>query len=331
MITGGRPRLVVSCESWEMAEPLRISFGVIDRLDVVVAALAGERGHVGRGEGAGVFYLDDTAADGARELEAAARALDTGARYDDVMAALTSYAARCALDCAAWDLRCKQTGKSIWELTGVARGPVATFSTISLDAPERMAASAAARRDARLKLKIDATDPVGQVEAVRAARPDATLIADANQAFDIDQLRDIAPALAALGLEMLEQPLPAGRDEALEGYDSPLLLGADESCFTAHDLDAVAPRYGCVNVKLDKTGGLTEALRLQAEAHKRGLKTMVGCMVGTSLSTAPGMVIALNGASFVDLDGPILLARDRDGGVVYVDGVAEPPPPSFWG
>lgn len=326
----GRIELRIARETWRLAEPLRISFASIEAVDVLVAELhAGE--HVGRGEGVGVFYRSDNAEHGAAELALAGEALAAGVAYDAVFARLKSYAARTALDCAAWDLKCKQTGKSIWRLTGVSPGPIETFSTISLDSPENMAASARARQGRRLKLKIDANDPVRQVEAVRRARPDAILIADANQAFSFDQLKDVSPALARQDLRLLEQPLPAGADEALEGYRCEVTLAADESCFNVGDLDVAARRYDVINVKLDKTGGLTEALRLESETRRRGLKTMIGCMAGTSLSMAPGFVVARAGAAFVDLDGPVLLAEDRSGGATYAGEVVTPPARSFWG
>lgn len=326
----GRLNLRIARETWPLAEPLRISFASIEAADVIVAELHdGE--HVGRGEGIGVFYRDDNAECGLAELQRAAEAFSKGVAYADVFAQLKSYAARNALDCAAWDLKCKQAGCSIWEMTGVTPGPVETFSTISLDSPQNMAASARARRGSRLKLKIDATDPVGQVEAVRRARPDAILIADANQAFSFAQLQEVSPALARLGLGLLEQPLPAGADDALQGYRSAVPLAADESCFDTADLDVARRRYDVINVKLDKAGGLTEALRLERESRRLGLRTMVGCMVGTSLSMAPGFVVARAGVSFVDLDGPVLLAKDRSGGATYSGEVVTPPASSFWG
>ncbi|UPT62785.1 MAG: dipeptide epimerase [Hyphomonadaceae bacterium JAD_PAG50586_4] len=326
----GSVELRITHETWPLAEPLRIAFATIEAVDVVVAELYDGQ-HLGRGEGIGVFYRDDNAQRGVVELQGAAAALAAGQAYDAVFAQLKSYAARTAVDCAAWDLKCKQTKSSIWELTGVSPGRIETFSTISLDLPQNMAASARMRPGLRLKLKIDATNPVGQVEAVRRARPDAILIADANQAFSFAQLQDVAPALAQLGLALLEQPLASGADEALEGYRCAVPLAADESCFEISDLDLAARRYDVINVKLDKTGGLTEALRLERESRRRGLKTMVGCMAGTSLSMAPGFVVARAGVSFVDLDGPVLLAQDRSGGATYAGEVVTPPARSFWG
>ncbi len=326
----GRIELRYAREVWPLAEPLRISFASIEAVDVLVATLH-DGAHTGRGEGIGVFYRGDNAELGAAELDRAGAQFAAGVAYDKVFASLSSYAARNALDCAAWDLRCKQTGRTIWELTEIAPGPIETFSTISLDAPENMAASAKARPGVRLKLKIDASDPVGQVEAVRRVRPEAILIADANQAFSFEQLQEVAPALARLDLRLLEQPLPAGADEALEGYKSAVPLGADESCFDVSELDVAAQRYDVINVKLDKTGGLTDALWLERESRRRGLKTMVGCMAGTSLSMAPGFVVARAGVSFVDLDGPVLLREDRAGGATYAGEIVTPPTASFWG
>ena len=191
------------------------------------------------------------------------------------------------------------------------------------------AARAAARRPL-LKLKIGGADDIDRVEAVRAAAPKARLIVDANEALSFEDLRRLAPALASLRVKLLEQPLPAGEDQALEGYDSPAPLCADESIHTRGELDAVARRYAFVNIKLDKAGGLTEALALRAAAEGRGLEVMAGCMVGTSLAMAPALLIA-QGAAFVDLDGPLLLARDRTPGLTYLGSMIEPPTPALWG
>lgn len=322
--------LKAAFESWPLETPLIISFATLETIDVAYVEIAAG-GVVGRGEGCGVFYREDRPEAGVRELQAAADALAAGAPPEAVYRDLTASAARNAFDCALWDLGCKLSGRTIWEATGVGAGPIETFATVSLGAPDDMAAAARSRPERRLKLKIDGTDPVGQVAAVRAARPDAELIADANQAFSFDQLRAVAASLAALDLRMLEQPLPAGADEALLEFDSPVPLCADESCFTVEDLPAVAGRYAMVNVKLDKTGGLTGGLALQNAAHARGLKTMIGCMAGTSLSMAPGFVIACNGADIVDLDGPVLLAGDRENGARYEAGRVTIPGTEFWG
>jgi L-alanine-DL-glutamate epimerase-like enolase superfamily enzyme len=191
------------------------------------------------------------------------------------------------------------------------------------------AARAAARRP-MLKLKIGAEGDLDRVAAVRAAAPRTRLIVDANEALTFDGLARLAPELARLGVKLIEQPLKAGEDAALEGYNGPVPLCADESIHTRAELEACARRYQAVNIKLDKAGGLTEALALRAAAQARGLSVMVGCMVGTSLAMAPALLLA-QGAEFVDLDGPLLLARDRTPGLTYLGSMIEPPPPELWG
>ena len=206
-----------------------------------------------------------------------------------------------------------------------------TAFTVSLGTPEEMA-EAARRAPARpmLKLKLGGPGDLERVEAVRRAAPKTRLIVDANEALTFDELRTLAPELARLEVKLLEQPLPVGQDAALEGYDSPVPLCADEGLHSRAELADVARRYRAVNVKLDKTGGLTEALLLADAARAAGLTVMVGCMVATSLSMAPAM-IAAQGADVVDLDGPLLLARDRRPGLSYLGSMIEPPPPELWG
>jgi len=241
-------------------------------------------------------------------------------------------AARNALDVALWDLEAKRSGSSVWALAGIAEPhPVVTAYTLSVDTPERMAA--AAREEAHrplLKLKLTGAGDLERVRAVRAGAPQATLIVDANEAWTLDHLRDYAPALAALGVALIEQPLPAGQDAALAGLPRPVPLCADESCHTSADLAALAGRYDYVNIKLDKTGGLTEGLRLLHAARAQGFKIMVGCMIGSSLAMAPAMLLAQD-AEFVDLDAPLLLARDRQPGLRYEGSTVYPPKPNLWG
>jgi L-alanine-DL-glutamate epimerase-like enolase superfamily enzyme len=217
-------------------------------------------------------------------------------------------------------------------LTGRPRlDPVKTCYTLSLDTPEAMSRVAQKeRRRPFLKLKIGGVDDVDRVAAVRAAAPKTRLIVDANEALSFDDLTRLAPELARLGVMLIEQPLATGEDAALEGYASPVPLCADESLHTRAELAACARRYACVNIKLDKTGGLTEALALTAEARALGLEVMVGCMVGTSLAMAPAMIPA-QGAAFVDLDGPLLLAKDREPGLEYLGSLILPPRPALWG
>jgi L-alanine-DL-glutamate epimerase-like enolase superfamily enzyme len=217
-------------------------------------------------------------------------------------------------------------------MAGLARlDPVKTAYTLSLAAPEEMAEAArkAARRP-MLKLKIGRADDLDRVRAVREAAPRTRLIVDANEALSLDDLKRLAKEFARLEVQLIEQPLPAGEDEALEGYASPVPLCADESLHSRAELAACARRYQAVNIKLDKTGGLTEALALKAEAQAMGLEVMVGCMLATSLSMAPAIILA-QGLRFVDLDGPLLLARDREPGLAYVGSMIEPPSPQLWG
>jgi L-alanine-DL-glutamate epimerase-like enolase superfamily enzyme len=236
------------------------------------------------------------------------------------------------VDCALWDLECKRSGKSVWALTGITPAPVTTVFTIGLEpTPEAMAAKAAAAGNAPvLKIKLDGDRPFEKLAAIRAARPDARLVVDANQSWDFDLLRDVLPKCAALDLGMIEQPLPRGDDAILEGFDSPVPLCADESCLDSSELATAARRYSMINIKLDKTGGLTEALKLAREARSLGCGLMVGNMVGTSLGMAPSFVIAQL-CDFVDIDGPLLLRYDHPDGLNYDGSVVSGLDPAFWG
>jgi L-alanine-DL-glutamate epimerase-like enolase superfamily enzyme len=242
-------------------------------------------------------------------------------------------AARNAIDAALWDLEAKASGTSVWALADIRTQPhtIVTAYTISLDTPEKMG-EAAAEHATRplLKLKLTGEGDLERVEAVRQGAPNAKLIVDANEGWGVEHLAQYSPALAALGVALIEQPLPAGQDAALASVSHPVPLCADESCHTTEDLDALAGRYEFVNIKLDKTGGLTEALRLKAAARERGFKIMVGCMVGSSLAMAPALLVAQD-AELVDLDAPLLLARDRQPGLRYEGSLVFPPKPNLWG
>ena len=241
-------------------------------------------------------------------------------------------AARNALDCALWDLEAKRAGRRAWELAGRPEPrPVPTAYTLSLDAPDRMAAAARAVPHLKLlKLKLGGAGDPERLAAVRASRPDARLIADANEAWTPDMLVPFLDAAALAGVDLVEQPLPAGADEALAGVEHPVPICADESAHTSADLEDLVGRYDAVNIKLDKTGGLTEALVMAREARARGFRIMVGSMVATSLAAAPALLLAED-ADWVDLDGPLLLARDRDPGLLIEDGLIHPPSPELWG
>lgn len=317
-------------EAWPIAGGFRISRESRREARVVVVEIT-EDGARGQGEATPYARYGESMASVCAQIESVRAALVGGASREDLQALLPAGAARNALDCALWDLEAKRSGIPAWRAAGLAApGPVATFFTLSLDTPERMARAAGAQGRTLLKLKIGGKDDVARVAAVRAAAPGARLIVDANEALDFATLCAVAPELAALGVELIEQPLPAGQDEALEAYRSPVPLCADESLHTLAELDACARRYACVNVKLDKAGGLTEALALTQAARARGLGVMIGCMVATSLAIAPAMLLT-EGADFVDLDGAMLLARDRTPGLRFEGARIEPPEPELWG
>ena len=288
--------------------------------------------HVGRGEAVPYPRYGESVEACLAAIEEVREAVEGGAGRQALQRRLPPGAARNALDCALWDLEAKRAGQRAWTLAGFARlDPVKTCYTLSLALPEEMAKAARAQaRRPMLKLKIGGADDLGRVEAVRTAAPKTRLVVDANEGLDFDTLRRLAPELARLGVLLIEQPLPAGEDADLEGWASPVTLCADESLHTREELAACASRYGCVNIKLDKTGGLTEALALRSAVSEAGLEVMAGCMVATSLAMAPALMIA-QGASVVDLDGPLLLARDRVPGLAICGSLIEPPAPELWG
>jgi L-alanine-DL-glutamate epimerase-like enolase superfamily enzyme len=323
--------LSAQVESWPLAEAFIISRGVKTEAEVVVAQIADGRFR-GRGEAVPYARYDETTASVLAQIEDVRRRIEGGAGRMELQGLLPAGAARNALDCALWDLEAKRAGVRAWTLAGRTRlDPVKTSFTISLRSPAEMALSARAHaRRPMLKLKIGGPNDLDAVAAVRAAAPKARLIVDANEALTFEDLRRLAPEFARLGVQLVEQPLPAGQDDALEGYETPVPLCADESLHTRAELALCARRYALVNVKLDKTGGLTEALALAAEARAAGLGLMVGCMVATSLSMAPAMILA-QGADVVDLDGPLLLARDRRPGLAVSGSMVAPPSPDLWG
>jgi L-alanine-DL-glutamate epimerase-like enolase superfamily enzyme len=240
--------------------------------------------------------------------------------------------ARNAVDCALWDLDAKRAGKRAWELAGISSlKPITTDHTIGLDTPEAMAQVASALQQFPiLKLKLCGKGDLERVLAVRAARPDAVLIVDANQAWTEMDLADLAPRFAEADVKLIEQPLPAAKDDVLLEFRSPVPLCADESCQTTESLPALVGKYQYVNIKLDKTGGLTEALRLAREAERRCFKLMVGCMAGSSVSMAPAFIVAQL-CEFADLDGPLLSARDITPSIRYNGGCMYPPERALWG
>ena len=286
----------------------------------------------GRGEAVPYPRYGETVAGVLAQIEGVRAQIEARCDRTALQTLLPPGAARNALDCALWDLAAKRAGVRAWTLAGRARlDPVKTCFTLSLATPDVMAE--AARTHARwpmLKLKIGGPDHLDRIEAVRLAAPRARLVVDANEALGFEDLRRLAPELARLEVQLLEQPLPVAEDGALEGYASPVPLCADESLHTRAELVACARRYAAINIKLDKAGGLTEALALKTQAHDLGLEIMAGCMVATSLAMAPALLVA-QGARYVDLDGPLLLARDREPGLPITGALIEPPPPELWG
>lgn len=291
-----------------------------------------EAGATGRGEATPYPRNGETVEGALAQIAACAEAVEAGASRNELQALLPAGAARNAVDCAMWDLEAKQTATPAWRLAGLTRlDPVKTSFTLSLASPDEMARAAAeAARRPMLKLKIGGRDDLDRVAAVRAAAPRTRLIVDANEGLTMPELRRLAPELLRLDVRLIEQPLPVEDDEQLEGYVSPVPLCADESLHTREELAACARRYSCVNVKLDKAGGLTEALALARAARDAGLQLMVGCMVATSLAMAPALILA-QGAEFVDLDGPLLLQRDREPGLRMIGSMIEPPTAELWG
>lgn len=324
-------KLSVHGETWPATAPFRITGVTFVAFDSIVVELS-NGSHVGRGEALGVYYLNETRASMLDQAEALRARIERGIDRTELQDLLPPGGVRNAIDCALWDLEAKSTGRTIWSLTGVAPKELHTVFTIGVeDTPEQMAAKAAGARESRLlKIKLNGDRPVERLQAIRAARPDARLVVDANQGWDIGQLHEVMEVAPALRVEMIEQPLPRGADAALEGLHSPVPLCADESCLHLGELDAVARRYQMINIKLDKTGGLTHALQLATEARKRGLKLMVGSMAGSSLAMAPAFVVGCV-ADLVDIDGPLLQKSDRQHGIRYREGVASVFGPALWG
>ncbi len=324
-------RLAVRTETWPIDGSFVISRGAVTEIELVVVEIE-EGAHRGRGECRPYPRYDETPGSVTLEIETVRADIEAGCDRALIQERLRPAAARNAVDCALWDLEAKRSGRRAWDLAGIpAPQPVETAFTISVGSPAAMAA-AAAKEAARplLKLKLAGLDDLARLEAVRNAAPASRLIVDANEAWTPSLYRQMAPELARLDVALLEQPFPAGSDDALADLPHPVPVCADESCHDRVGLDALSKRYEAINVKLDKTGGLTEALALVEAAHKIGLDIMVGCMVATSLAMAPALLLA-HGASVVDLDGPLLLARDREPGLVYNGSTIMPPSAALWG
>ena len=324
--------LGIAVERWPLAGVFTIARGSRTEAVVVVVTLARD-GATGHGECVPYARYGETVEGVVAAIEAARALLEGGADRSDVAAAMPPGAARNAVDCALWDLEAKMAGVPAHVLAGIDRiAPVTTCYTISLGTPDAMAdaaARAAGRPILKIKLGGGADDPA-RLAAVRDAAPDSLLLVDANEGWTPDTLARNFEACARADVALVEQPLPAAGDAALDGTRWPVPVCADESAHGLDTLPAVARRYQAINVKLDKTGGLTAALALTAAARAEGLAVLVGCMVGTSLSMAPAMLLTPQ-ARFVDLDGPLLLARDRPDGLRYEGSIAHPPTRALWG
>ena len=324
-------KVSIHTESWLAIIPFRIANFSWDDFPCVVCEIE-QDGLIGRGEGLGVYYLDETPKSMAAEIEAVAAEIAAGADREALLELLPPGGARMAVDAALWDLEAQLGGRSAWQMAGVEEAPIETVFTIGLeDTPEEMAAKATAASDISLfKVKLNNDRPVERIAAIREARPNVRLVVDVNQGWTFKELRQHAPKLADLGVSMIEQPLPRGGDKELEFYEPPLPLCSDESCLHLGELDEAIERYQMINIKLDKTGGLTHGLQLADAAREAGLRLMVGCMGGTSLAMAPHHVIAQL-CDFVDIDGPLLIRNDRLGGLHYDKGTVTLPERPFWG
>ena len=317
----------VTADTFKLAQVFTISRGSRTEAKVLTVRIT-DGGVTGWGECVPYARYDETLESVTAEINGLPGDITRAALYD----LLPAGAARNAVDCALWDLEAKRAGKRVWELAGLtAPGPEITAYTLSLDEPEAMRAQAAKHSHRPLlKIKLGTPDDMPRLEAVRAGAPDATIIIDANEGWSAEVYADLAPHLVRLGVALVEQPLPAGGDDALLGMDRPVPVCADESCHDRASLPGLKGKYDVVNIKLDKTGGLTEALALRDAARAEGFDVMVGCMVGWTLSMAPATLVA-QGAKVVDLDGPLLLAEDRDNALKFDGAGVHPPVAALWG
>ena len=320
-------RIEVSRDVFRLAQVFTISRGSRTEAQVLTVRIS-DGGVTGWGECVPYARYGETLESVTAEIEGLPSSFTRADLYD----LLPAGAARNAVDCALWDLEAKQTGKRVWELAGLAApGPEITAYTLSLDTPEKMQSQAALHAHRPLlKIKLGTPDDMPRLEAVRAGAPDAQIIIDANEGWSAQVYADLAPHLVRLGVSLVEQPLPAGEDDALIGMDRPVPVCADESCHDRASLPKLKGKYDVVNIKLDKTGGLTEALALRDAALAEGYDVMVGCMVGSSLAMAPATLVA-QGAKVVDLDGPLLLAEDRQNALIFDAAGVHPPTAKLWG
>ncbi|UXX84888.1 N-acetyl-D-Glu racemase DgcA [Roseovarius pelagicus] len=319
-------QITVTPDVFKLAQVFTISRGSRTEAKVLTVRIS-DGIHQGWGECVPYARYGETLESVTAQIESVSGSVDRAGLY-----ALPAGAARNALDCALWDLEAKRAGKRVWELAELpAPGPEITAYTLSLDTPAAMQAQAAKNASRPLlKIKLGTPDDMPRLEAVRAGAPDATIIVDANEGWSAEVYADLAPHLVRLGVALVEQPLPAGDDDALIGMDRPVPVCADESCHDRASLPNLKGKYDVVNIKLDKTGGLTEALELRSAALSEGYQVMVGCMIGSSLAMAPATLVA-QGAMITDLDGPLLLAEDRDAPLMFDAHGVHPPSAALWG
>jgi L-Ala-D/L-Glu epimerase len=323
--------LTIQQETWALKGVFRIARGSRTHANVVTVTLK-HASAIGRGECVPYARYNESSESVVAQLEAVRSQIEAGINIEECQSLLPAGAARNALDCALWDLKAKTSGMPVWQLAGMAAPkPVLTAFTISLDEPEVMAQAA---RDAAgrplLKVKIGGADDIARVRAVANARPDARLIVDANEGLSEQTLPELLSQARELNIDVIEQPFAAKKDSRLGQVAAPIAICADESFHTSSDIEHLLQNYDAVNVKLDKTGGFTEGLKAVRDARAAGLRVMVGCMVGTSLVTAPAVLLAQL-ADWADLDGPLLLDKDREPGLFYDGSILHPPTPDLWG
>ncbi|MEA2115542.1 MAG: N-acetyl-D-Glu racemase DgcA [Thermodesulfobacteriota bacterium] len=322
--------LRISIEKWPIRGVFRISRGSSSSVKVVVVELE-QDGCIGRGEASPERYGMATEI-AVAEMETVRDVMEQGCERSDLQNILPPGPVRNGLDLALWDLETKLTGRPVWDLAGLEEWrPVLTAWTVSLDTPERMLQAAKQHQNRPLlKIKLTGESDLERLQAVRKGAPEARLIVDANESWSGEYYQHLVPRLVELGIELIEQPFPAASDEILAELSRPIPVCADESCRDRSDLQELVKLYDYINIKLDKTGGLTEALRLQQQARRLNLGVMVGCMVSTSLGIAPALLLARD-ADFIDLDGHLLLARDREPGLECKEHLILPPQPELWG
>ena len=314
-------------EIFPLAQVFRISRGARTQAEVVTVTYEKD-GIIGRGECVPYARYDETLESVTKQIEDLPDNIDK----ETLQETLPPGAARNAVDCALWDFECKKLDQRIWETANIQQPEKnITAYTLSLDEPENMFKQAEKNSNRPLlKIKLGTPNDMPRLEAVRKGAPNSEIIVDANEGWDAEVYSQLAPKLVKLGVKLVEQPLPADKDDDLIGLPRPLPICADESCHDRKSLEKLIGKYDFVNIKLDKTGGLTEALLLKNKALEAGFKIMVGCMVGSSLAMAPATLIAQN-ATFVDLDGPLLLAQDRQHGLLYDESWVHPPVKDLWG